>query len=287
MNCPAIAGRTACYRGWIAPDPGEIAAMPRRDRAPDRGVWRLAGDEFAARWGYGARMTEPASPRAALGPLAKLIASDQIRVAEADPRTVPAGVGLFPREAIAIAKAVQSRREQFTAGRILARRALAELGHPEVELPSAKDRVPEWPPGVVGTITHTHGWCAAAVARASDVAALGADVEAATPLDPGLWDRVCRPEERAFLQELPTDRAGLLAKAIFSAKESAYKALYPRVRTFLDFQGMSITIEDRGTDQAVWRAELQTDWGELQRGLGLGPGKLSLGPDWIVTVLAQ
>lgn len=232
-------------------------------------------------------MTEPASPSAAPGPLARLIASAQIRVAETDPRTVPAGVGLFPRESLAISKAVQSRREQFTAGRVLARRALAELGYAAVELPSDRDRVPEWPPGIIGTITHTHGWCAAAVARSSDVSVLGADVEAATPLDRGLWERVCRPEERAFLQTLPPERAGLLAKAIFSAKESAYKALYPRIRTFLDFQGMSIAFEASAAGPASWRAELRADWGDLQRGHELGPGKLALGPEWIVTAVAQ
>jgi 4'-phosphopantetheinyl transferase EntD len=201
---------------------------------------------------------------------------------------VPAGVGLFPQEALAIAKAVQSRREQFTAGRILARRALAELGVAPAPLPSGDDRVPHWPRGIVGTITHTHGWCAAAVARASDVSALGADVEAATPLDRSLWDRVCRPEERAFLQSQPPDRAGLYAKAIFSAKESAYKALYPSVRKFLDFQGMCITFQPSAAEgPSLWLAELRVDWGPLARGSELGPGKLSLDAEWIVTALAR
>ncbi len=232
-------------------------------------------------------MADAAAPSAARGPLARLLADDRIRVCETDPRTVPPGVGLFPREALAIAKAVQSRREQFTAGRILARRALVELGHAPVELPSGEDRAPQWPSGVVGTITHTHGWCAAAVARASDVMALGADVEAATPLDAGLWERICRPEEREFLRTLPPARAGLLAKAIFSAKESAYKALYPRIRTFLDFQGMCITFEQGAESPSLWRAQLRADWGPLRGGHPLGPGKLSIGDDWIVTALAQ
>jgi 4'-phosphopantetheinyl transferase EntD len=232
-------------------------------------------------------MADATAPSLTRGPLARLIADDRIRVCEADPRTVPAGVGLFPNEALTIAKAVQSRREQFTAGRVLARRALAELGHAAVELPSGEDRAPHWPPGIVGTITHTHGWCAAAVARASEVTAIGADVEAATPLDPGLWERICRPEERAFLQTLPSARAGLLAKAIFSAKESAYKALYPRIRTFLDFQGMCITFEQSSASPSLWRAELRADWGHLRGGHRLGPGKVSIDSDWIITALAQ
>jgi len=222
------------------------------------------------------------------GPLARLLADARIRVAEIDPRRVEAGAGLFPREALAIAKAVQSRREQFTAGRLLARRALVELGHAPVELESGADRVPAWPAGVVGSITHTHGWCAVAVARATDFEALGADVEAATPLDRALWERICRPEERTFLAARAPERAGLLAKAIFSAKESAYKALYPQIRTFLDFQGMQISFaEPLDAATLTWRAELQVDWGRLRHGHVLGPGKLSIGPDWIVTALAQ
>jgi 4'-phosphopantetheinyl transferase EntD len=146
--------------------------------------------------------------------------------------------------------------------------------------------VPVWPSGVVGTITHTHIWCAAAVAREGQVAGLGADVEPATPLERNLWERICRPEERAFLEGNPAELAGLLAKGIFSAKESIYKALYPTIRVFLDFQGMHVALERTARAGLwSWRATLQVAWGGLEPGRTFRPGKLQLDADLICSAI--
>lgn len=218
------------------------------------------------------------------GPLARLLAREPVRVAELDPHSVTACAGLFAEEARAVSSAVESRQKQYTAGRVLARQAWAELGVPPLALLNDEQRVPRWPEGVVGCITHTHGWCAAAVARAERVAALGVDVEAATQLNVDLWDRICRPEERAWLGAHPQPAAGLLAKAVFSAKESIYKALYPQVRVFLDFQAMHIALApgaEAGTSR--WHATLQVPWGPFAAGQRFEPGWLSIDADWVLT----
>ena len=231
-------------------------------------------------------MSPSSSAALGAGPLARLIADPRVLVAELDPREVTPEAGLFPEEAAQIANAVLSRRQQFTAGRVLARRAWQPLGQAAVPLTSDEQRVPRWPSGIVGTITHTHGWCAAAVARSGDVRALGADVEAATPLELGLWSRVCRPEERSFLAAHPGETGGLLAKAIFSAKESIYKALYPTVRVFLDFQGMHIELEPApGEGRWTWRATLQTAWGHHLPGARFEPGRLSIDRELILSAV--
>jgi 4'-phosphopantetheinyl transferase EntD len=223
-------------------------------------------------------------PVTSAGPLARLLRDPRVKIAEMDPRQMPAGMGLFPEESQCVAHAVQSRREQFSAGRWLARLAWAELGQTPVALLNDERRAPIWPAGIVGTITHTQSWCAVAVARQSTVQGIGADVEAATPLDAGLWERVCRPEEREFLLERPAELRGLLAKALFSAKESIYKALFPEVRLFLDFQGMRIELSPTSTPGVwSWWAELQVPWGHLSRGRRLGPGWLSIDKQLIVT----
>lgn len=218
------------------------------------------------------------------GPLARLLASEPVRIAELDPRSVTACAGLFAEEARAVGSAVESRQKQYTAGRVLARQAWAELGVASVPLLNDEQRVPRWPEGVVGCITHTHGWCAAAVGRAEQVAALGVDVEAATALDVDLWERICRSEERAWLHAHAQPAAGLLAKALFSAKESIYKALYPRVRVFLDFQAMHIALApgaEAGTSR--WQATLQVPWGPFAAGQRFAPGWLSIDPSWVLT----
>ena len=223
---------------------------------------------------------EPEQP----GPFTRLLASEPVRVAELDPRTVVACAGLFAEEARAVGSAVESRQKQYTAGRVLARQAWAGLGLPPLPLLSDEQRVPRWPEGVVGCITHTHGWCAAVVARSEDVTALGVDVEAATPLDVDLWERICRPEERAWLAAHPQPAAGLLAKALFSAKESIYKALYPGVRVFLDFQAMHVELApgaEAGTSR--WRATLQVPWGPFAAGRSFEPGWLCIDESWVLT----
>jgi 4'-phosphopantetheinyl transferase EntD len=219
------------------------------------------------------------------GPLATLLDCEQIAVAELDPQLVTPGAGLYPEEAASVAHAVETRRKQFTAGRILARDAWQRLGVPAQPLLNDEQRVPRWPAGVVGTITHTHGWCAAAVAKSTHFSALGADVEAATPLERGLWERICRPAERRLLESSP-ERAGLLGKAFFSAKESIYKALYPSVRVFLDFQSMQIELEPLAQGIGRWHSELQVDWGQFRRGQRFGPGVLRIDSSWILTAIA-
>lgn len=222
----------------------------------------------------------------AIGPLARLLDDPRIAVAEMDPREMTPGAGLFAEEAASVANAVLSRRQQFTAGRRLARDAWQRFGVAPVALPNDEQRVPIWPAEVVGTITHTNLWCGAAVALRHSVEGLGADVEPATPLELGLWDRVCRPEERAFLHAQPAPLGGLLAKGVFSAKESIYKALYPSVRVFLDFQGMHIALEPGAAPGLwIWHATLQTAWGPLERGRRFPAGKLQVDRELITSAV--
>jgi 4'-phosphopantetheinyl transferase EntD len=230
----------------------------------------------------------PASPIDVVngGPVARVLDDPRVVVAEMDPRQAAPGVGLFAEEATLVDKAVLTRRQQFTAGRLLARQAWSRLGQAPVALLNDAQRVPIWPHGIVGTITHTHVWCAAAVARQADVAGLGADVELATPLELALWERICRPEERAFLHALPEPLPGVLAKAVFSAKESIYKALYPSVRVFLDFQGMHIALEPGPSPELwTWQATLQSAWGSLSPGQRFAPGKLVIDRDVIASAV--
>jgi 4'-phosphopantetheinyl transferase EntD len=232
-------------------------------------------------------MSTASTSGSGLGPLGRVMRDPRVAVAETDPRLVSPEATLFVEELDAVKNAVLSRRQQFAAGRSLAREAWQRLGHAPSALSNDAQRVPLWPAGLVGSITHTHVWCAVAVARASEVSALGADVEVATPLELNLWDRVCRPEERAFLQAQAPGAAGLLGKAIFSAKESIYKALYPSVRVFLDFQGMRIELEPEGGDgRWTWHATLQVAWGSWAPGQRFAPGALQIGSDVIVSAIS-
>ncbi|TDC81784.1 4'-phosphopantetheinyl transferase superfamily protein [Micromonospora sp. KC606] len=140
-------------------------------------------------------------------------------------------------------RAVESRRRDFTAGRVCARRALTRLGLPAVPVPAAADRSPVWPAGVVGTITHTRGYCAAAVAHATDIRSVGMDAERHRNLDPGVRRLICRPEEEELLARLPVGTWWPLV--LFSAKETVYKVWHPVVGSWLDFQDATVELDLR------------------------------------------
>lgn len=150
---------------------------------------------------------------------------------------------LLPEERVLCARAVEKRKREVAAGRVLARRALAELGIPEAPLMRNADRSPMWPAGVVGSISHSTSLCVVAVGLARDVELIGVDVEEKTPLDPALFNMVMVPNEARWLAGQPVYEQGELAKLIFSAKECVYKAQYTRTKKMLDFKDVELAID--------------------------------------------
>ncbi|GAA2642658.1 4'-phosphopantetheinyl transferase [Dactylosporangium fulvum] len=149
---------------------------------------------------------------------------------------------LLPAEAAGLsARAVESRRREFTAGRVCARRALRRLGIDGHSLPASDSRAPIWPPGTTGSITHTAGYCAAAVARDPDVRAVGIDAERRTILPVNVRRAICLPEELAWCAERPGE--DWWPAVHFSAKEVVYKLWSPIVGTWLDFHDAHLTID--------------------------------------------
>jgi len=142
-----------------------------------------------------------------------------------------------------VARAVEKRRREFTAGRTCARRALERLGWRGFPILSGPRREPLWPPGIVGAITHCRGYCAAAVARVADVRSLGIDAELRERLPDGVADLICTEGERIRAAALPGDHWETL---VFSAKESIYKAWYPVAQRWLDYRDADLTFDPEG-----------------------------------------
>ena len=144
---------------------------------------------------------------------------------------------LHPAEARQASRMGEARRAEFQLGRACARRALAHLGYHDFALLNDPKRVPVWPRGVVGSITHCEGLCAVAVARESDLLGIGLDAEPLRTLKPGFLARISNETERRHLATLPPAPGksdwGLL---LFSAKESFYKCYFPLARHFLGFR---------------------------------------------------
>jgi 4'-phosphopantetheinyl transferase EntD len=165
----------------------------------------------------------------------------------ARPSAAPDAAALHPDEAAWIASAGAKRRGEFTTARSLARRALAQLGIEGFALLGDPDRVPRWPAGVVGSISHCAGCCAVVVAMRGRILSLGLDVERAEPLDQELVERICTPRERERARARSAPAGVDWGKLVFSAKESAYKCYFPLARTLLGFQDMEIEFNTDAT----------------------------------------
>lgn len=154
---------------------------------------------------------------------------------------------LFPQERAVIARAVESRRQEFATGRACARAALARLGHPAVAVLSGPRGAPQWPEEVAGSITHCAGYRAAAVALTRDVLSVGVDAEPNEALpDHGMLKLIALDEERARLAGLAAGAPGICwDRLLFSAKESVYKAWFPLAQRWLGFESADIVIDPR------------------------------------------
>jgi 4'-phosphopantetheinyl transferase EntD len=139
-----------------------------------------------------------------------------------------------------IAHCAEKRIDDFTRGRACAHRALLALGVPEFTLLAGKGREPLWPPGIVGSITHTTGYAAAVAVRQADIRSVGLDCEIIASVDEDLWSRICTPAEQARLAKLPAGEQGRQAALIFAAKEAFYKCQFPLTREWVGFEDVVI-----------------------------------------------
>jgi 4'-phosphopantetheinyl transferase EntD len=162
---------------------------------------------------------------------------------------------LLPGEADTLSRAVPKRLGEFVAGRLCARKALAEFGIRDFSLRVRQDRTPEWPDNVVGSLTHTSGLYLAAVAEKSHVAALGIDCEVVGQVCAEIWPTICGQKESEWVQSLPAGDRPAAVTLIFSAKEAFYKCQYPLTKEWLDFKDLQLKVDNWGEACAQFEIE--------------------------------
>lgn len=183
--------------------------------------------------------------------------------------------------------AVLKRRIEFLAGRHCAREAMRAHAPESAEhvIASGENREPLWPAGIVGAISHTSGYAAAAVARAKTLRGVGLDIERwVKPTAPEtIGSHIARDGELDALVAQTQWSAPEALTLLFSAKESLYKCLYPEVQRFFGFHDATITRIDPQRSTFVARLEVTlTD--ALGAGLTL-EGRYERREDVIVTAL--
>jgi 4'-phosphopantetheinyl transferase EntD len=147
---------------------------------------------------------------------------------------------LLKEEAPAFAASVVKVRQASGAARIVARRLLTQLGHPDCALPKGPAGAPMWPAGIIGSLAHDARVAVAAVGMRADVDALGIDVEPAECLPSELLDLVATPQERLNL-----GYDAYHGRLLFVAKEAVYKAVHPLDHTFLEHHDIEINLLER------------------------------------------
>lgn len=192
------------------------------------------------------------------------------------------GLKLPPRLKTAIAK----RKSEFLAGRYCAQVALKKMGvdwRQAIEI--GDNRVPCWPQGLVGSITHSKGFASAALASVEVMRGMGIDSEAlivektANNVRSHILTEMEDYEANAEL--VSSDRQYLTL--IFSAKESIFKCLYPLVRQYFDFRHAVVELE--ATRPGHFRFRLLKDLGG-EFGIGYsGAGLYSLTDDFVHTAV--
>jgi 4'-phosphopantetheinyl transferase EntD len=155
---------------------------------------------------------------------------------------------MFPIEAAVVANAASGRRREFATVRHCARQALQRIGVPTLPILPDADGVPQWPDGVVGSLTHCSGYRGAIVARSEQLHAIGIDAEPHAELAAPARDLVLRGEERARLRKAAGANPEMhWDRILFSAKEAVFKAWFPLTRRWLDFADVSTTVDPDGT----------------------------------------
>ena len=132
---------------------------------------------------------------------------------------------ILPAAVVCVERLGKPKNTDFETGRECAREALQKLGCATTAIPAGVSGEPLWPEGIVGSITHTREYCAAAAASVNEVHNLGIDAELHCGLKEGILEIIANADEMQMIRQLPK---GIYWDAVlFSAKESIYKAWFP------------------------------------------------------------
>lgn len=149
------------------------------------------------------------------------------------------------------AEALAARHRQGEAVERLAAEALSRVGADDARIMRAPGRAPKWPPGFVGSVTHTPELTAVVAAPASRLRAIGIDAEPRVDVavQAELLPWVVRDDERFLLAEADCRTA---FTAIYSAKEAFFKCMQGCAEAPLDFLALRVTAWRDNSIQVQW-----------------------------------
>jgi 4'-phosphopantetheinyl transferase EntD len=142
------------------------------------------------------------------------------------------------REAITLFSG--KRIKDFSTGRFCARKALAAIGHENAEILMGIDKLPIWPTGYVGSISHSSKLVGAVAGRTLQLKSIGLDIESIGKIKPDMWRIIYTDAETEFLNTFIGEELDYYTTLIFSFKEAFYKLQFPLTKTFLNFTDVEV-----------------------------------------------
>jgi 4'-phosphopantetheinyl transferase EntD len=148
-----------------------------------------------------------------------------------------ADVPIHPGERALYLNVDDRTRRATSSGRLVCRELLRSLGIVPPPLLRKDGGAPRWPVGLDGTLAHDDAF-AVGLAWAGGPHLWGIDIEPAEPLPEEIVDDVVvTDEERRFVDDDP-----VATRAVFCAKEAAYKATWLLHRRVLEFRDVVVTL---------------------------------------------
>ncbi|MGK2895331.1 4'-phosphopantetheinyl transferase family protein [Klebsiella michiganensis] len=135
--------------------------------------------------------------------------------------------------------AVKKRRAEYLAVRYAAKQLLQDSGVFSVPR-TGPDRSPVWPSGWCGSLSHTDAFAIALVAPSDSCLSPGIDIEKINIRDiKEISDEFTTKKEQVLLMNSNINYETALT-IVFSAKETLFKCLYPKLKLFMDFNVVSV-----------------------------------------------
>jgi len=152
------------------------------------------------------------------------------------------GIG-FPET---LRNSVTKRRAEFLAGRYCASRTLQRMGIADAEVGIGKHRNPMWPRNTIGSISHCGSGAVAISGHKASLLGVGIDIQERVDGETAemLRTQVVNTDEISLVFYRCPDEIPLLFTLAFSVKESFFKAAYPMVGHYFNFDAVSLVAID-------------------------------------------
>lgn len=136
-------------------------------------------------------------------------------------------------------KATFRRRAEYLTGRYIMKVLLADLGYTKFNLMREQGGSPGWPEGITGSLSHSGNMAAGALHSSEFLSGVGIDIESR------IDEKHAVEIKSAILSYEESNRLNFLSESkkvtlIFSAKESFFKAIYPKTGVRFDFLDVEI-----------------------------------------------